>query len=161
MPSADPLAQLRDIHLPEPITWWPPAYGWWLLLALVCLALALSVGYCVGRYRANRYRRDAIAELDALFSNHSDSAELVAGTSALLKRAAIQASGEPCRPLHGESWLAFLLQHCPACSKSALAPIGAAQYQPLATIDSNALYKHARLWLRKHKGSAAQTGSQN
>ena len=30
----DPLAQLRDIHLPEPILWWPLAPGWWVLIVL-------------------------------------------------------------------------------------------------------------------------------
>ena len=28
----DPLAELRDIHLPPEIGWWPPAYGWWILI---------------------------------------------------------------------------------------------------------------------------------
>ncbi|MBV1912177.1 MAG: DUF4381 domain-containing protein, partial [Cycloclasticus sp.] len=29
---------LRDIHLPDAITWWPPAIGWWLLLAVIIVA---------------------------------------------------------------------------------------------------------------------------
>lgn len=33
---------LRDIHLPEPVSWWPPAPGWWMLLIVACaLAAAL------------------------------------------------------------------------------------------------------------------------
>ena len=38
MNTPDPLAQLRDIHLPEPVSWWPPAPGWWLM-ALVAVVL--------------------------------------------------------------------------------------------------------------------------
>jgi len=33
--------QLRDIHLPDAISWWPPAIGWWILLALILLSLYL------------------------------------------------------------------------------------------------------------------------
>ena len=33
----DNLPELRDIHLPEGVSIWPPAYGWWLILAVVVL----------------------------------------------------------------------------------------------------------------------------
>ena len=39
MNTPDPLAQLRDIHLPEPVSWWPPALGWWLVAMTVMTLL--------------------------------------------------------------------------------------------------------------------------
>jgi hypothetical protein len=43
--NGDPLAQLRDWHLPDPIQWWPPAPGWWISAA-VFLALLLLGDRC-------------------------------------------------------------------------------------------------------------------
>ena len=50
---------LRDIHLPGPIGWWPPAPGWWLVAALVLVAVAL---YGVHYYRG-RHKRAALRAL--------------------------------------------------------------------------------------------------
>ncbi|HAD08873.1 MAG TPA: hypothetical protein DCF62_05290 [Porticoccaceae bacterium] len=50
--NSDPLAQLRDIHLPEAIGWWPPAPGWWLLTLLLIAAL----GYALWWWRRRRAR---------------------------------------------------------------------------------------------------------
>ena len=33
---------LRDIHLPDAVSWWPPAIGWWLL-AIIIVALAYGI----------------------------------------------------------------------------------------------------------------------
>ena len=33
----DNLPELRDIHLPDGVSIWPPAYGWWFILAAVIL----------------------------------------------------------------------------------------------------------------------------
>ena len=43
--APNPLDQLRDIHLPEPISWWPPAPGWWILAVASCALLAWILKY--------------------------------------------------------------------------------------------------------------------
>ncbi|MEC7549612.1 MAG: DUF4381 domain-containing protein, partial [Pseudomonadota bacterium] len=38
MDSEELLAQLADIHLPAEISFWPPAFGWWILALLLLVA---------------------------------------------------------------------------------------------------------------------------
>ncbi len=72
----DPLAQLRDIHLPDPISWWPPAPGWWVL-AVVVLALLFfmtrkvrhTVQYHVSQ---GKYRNEAIDAIEHCFQTYRD-----------------------------------------------------------------------------------------
>ena len=111
MNTPDPLAQLRNIHLPEPVSWWPPAPGWWLV-ALVTAALLVVGGRALLKYiRENRYRKVALAELRRLQEQrqrytHRDLLERLA---ALLRRVAIQGCGrQQVASLAGERWLRFL-----------------------------------------------------
>ena len=61
--ESDPLAQLRDIHLPDTISWWPLAPGWWVLIILLGLVTGWIIVKAVQRKRANLYRRQAFAKL--------------------------------------------------------------------------------------------------
>ena len=63
---ANPLDQLRDIHLPEPISWWPLAPGWWLLIIAAVVLAAWLVVHLYNRYNAGLYRRQALKKLDQL-----------------------------------------------------------------------------------------------
>ncbi|MEX0976961.1 MAG: DUF4381 domain-containing protein [Woeseia sp.] len=54
---------LRDLHLPEAIDWWPPAPGWWLLAALLMLALGYRLFRAWQAWQRNAARRAALAEL--------------------------------------------------------------------------------------------------
>jgi len=114
--ASDPysLDQLHDIIEPAAISWWPPATGFWLLLALVlvwCLAIALRSWI---RYQRNTYRREALAQLHKIVprlhaadSRNSALAEI----AQLLKRVALTTCArEKVAALTGNSWLAFLDQ---------------------------------------------------
>jgi hypothetical protein len=62
----DPLAQLRDIHLPEPILWWPLAPGWWVLIILLLGTFTWLAIKAMQGYQANLYRRQAQQKLSLL-----------------------------------------------------------------------------------------------
>ena len=61
----DMLNQLRDIHAPPAVAWWPPAPGWWVWVGVALLIVVLLVVFYRRRHRRpNRgLRSDALVEL--------------------------------------------------------------------------------------------------
>ena len=103
---------LRDLHLPEPISWWPLAPGWWLLIALAIVGLVyLSRIYLRARARGAA-RRHALRQLDALtaeFEQHRDAVALSGGISELLRRTMLAyAPRKEIAGLTGDAWLEWL-----------------------------------------------------
>lgn len=106
------LSQLRDIHLPAPVSWWPPAPGWWLLLAILLLAV-IGIGVRYRRRQRNAWRRSALAELARLRQQYqslpSAPQPVVSELSVLMRRVAISRFPlEEAAKLSGEQWLEFL-----------------------------------------------------
>ena len=104
---------LRDIHLPGPIGWWPPAPGWWMVAVLVLIGLAL---YGVIYYRA-RHKRAALRAVTRVRAALEEGAEPVACLqflSTILRRFAMTSAARGASPaldvagLIGERWLEFL-----------------------------------------------------
>lgn len=104
---------LRDIHLPDPISWWPPAPGWWLLLGLLLVLVALSFLFS-HLWRRGRLRREARAVLEQIqnrYAQQGDGQQLAVDLSVLLRRIAI--SRYPQAEVAGltdAEWLGFLDQ---------------------------------------------------
>ncbi|MBF0160770.1 MAG: DUF4381 domain-containing protein [Magnetococcales bacterium] len=118
MDNTAPDLDLRDIHLPDPLSWWPPAPGWWMVLGLVA-TVALLGGLFRWHQKKHRLRKAALAELDRLVADyeiHQDSHRLTGDLSALLRRVCLSspfAGLSVTRPpglagLSGMAWLHFL-----------------------------------------------------
>lgn len=103
---------LRDLHLPEPIGWWPLAAGWWLLIALVAAGLCWFLWRAWRRWRRASARRIALAELkqlSAAYEQDGNAVQLARGLSALTRRAMLAyAPRSDVAGLTGEAWLAWL-----------------------------------------------------
>lgn len=85
------LEQLRDIHLPEAVHWWPPAPGWWIL-ALLLLTLIVWLGsYLLTRHRRLYFHAESQDLLKQSWQDYKadqDDRQFIETTLALLRRAA-------------------------------------------------------------------------
>ena len=152
--TQDPLAQLRDIHMPTAIDTWPPAPGWWFLAALLLIALGAALFWLYRNWRANRYRREALAELESLRSEFGGApVAYLEHYSALLKRVALtRYSREQVAGLTGESWTLFLDR----TGGTQEFTMGAGQalisgaYEKDSNADITSLHRITEHWIRRH-----------
>ncbi|MCB1843195.1 MAG: DUF4381 domain-containing protein [Halioglobus sp.] len=103
---------LRDLHLPEPIGWWPLAPGWWLLIALAAAGLCWLLWRAWCQWRRAAARRVALAELGRLAAAYQQDGNAVAlarHLSALTRRTMLAyAPRTDIAGLTGEAWLSWL-----------------------------------------------------
>jgi membrane protein implicated in regulation of membrane protease activity len=159
MQSADPLAQLHDILLPPAISWWPLAWGWWLLLALLAGCAAFAIYIWRRRKKRARYRLLALQELALInerYRQQNDSAEYLQQLTILLRRTAL--SAQPRRfpvDIKGEAWLHWLDNYCPQARGEFTRGSGrvllTGPYEARPVIDADALATLVRLWLQEHR----------
>ncbi|MEP9321221.1 DUF4381 domain-containing protein [Pseudomonas sp. LABIM340] len=160
---APDLRQLQELPLPPLPSYWPPAWGWWVLLMALIVVAALLGLRRYQRWRSQQYRREALAQLDLLTQQAPEQRRELA---ALLKRCALSIPALRNRraeitTLNGPAWQAFLQRHCPRPLASDLAErlaqlayVPAAQLQRWPQADWDALFAQARLWLEAHRVAA-------
>ncbi|MFT6092172.1 MAG: hypothetical protein ACJA2Q_000054 [Pseudohongiellaceae bacterium] len=125
MDSEELLAQLADIHLPEPVNFWPPAPGWWILatLLLIMIAWIISKGFIISNRR--KIKAQALVELDRCYSSYVSELENESGSDAnrsklsyaneansVLKRVAlVHFPGAAVAGLGGPEWVRFIREN--------------------------------------------------
>jgi hypothetical protein len=154
------LERLRGYHLPEPVSWWPPAPGWWALAFLVLALLVAAVHWMASRHRRRAAARAARAELDALcaaYGRDGDAGAFARALSRLLRRFALaRFPRRRVAGLSGEEWLAFLDAHGGGgrFREGAGRVLAQAPYRPLSDpgrdLPVDELSALARDWIRRN-----------
>lgn len=154
MPEQDPLAQLRDIHLPEAIGAWPPAPGWWILAIALIALLVVAVRRFRQYIQQKRYRKLALQQLHQMRDLQQQPIHYVQAINQLLKRTALAAKpGDNIAGLSGDTWLAFL-DHSgktTAFTQGQGKVLGQGPYSPsLPDINIDSLTTLVRDWIKHH-----------
>lgn len=153
--SQDPLAQLRDIRLPDAVGLWPLAPGWWLLIIVALGALIAGVIYLRRRHRGNAFKREAIKQLQQLDAvRERDGLAYVQQLNALLKQTALTVHPRAnVASLSGKQWLHYLDQHSSGQNdfvNGAGQCLADAPYRPqLASAELQALRQLAEQWIKQ------------
>jgi hypothetical protein len=150
--ATNPLDQLRDIHLPEPISWWPLAPGWWFVIIGGCLFLGWLIKLCCRHYSARLYRRQALRKLKQLTS--IEGPQQLRELFELLKQTAI--SAYPNHYPASQSIAPFICFMQNSCDKPVFnwlsADMDKVLYSasPLKSHEINELFADAKTWIKRH-----------
>jgi len=103
---------LRDLHLPDPVGWWPLAPGWWFILLLVAGGLAYLAWLGIKKWHHNAPRRFALRQLahyENEYLQHRNPVTLGQQLSELLRRSMLAyAPRANVAGLTGDAWLQWL-----------------------------------------------------
>lgn len=150
--NPNPLDQLKDIHLPTDVNWWPLAPGWWALALVVLLSLLFL--WKVWRKARNRSQRhkQIMSAVDGLeLDDNLDGREWLAALSALLRRLAINIDGrKESAGLVGQEWLAYLDKHgnTQEFTQGVGKVLASSPYQKSVAYDRTELLALTRNWLK-------------
>ena len=154
--QGDPLAGLIEIPLPQEVSLWPQTWPLRMAIVLVAVLTVLAIWRFAHHYRANRYRREALSELDRMrWTTDAAPDRLAAQLSLLVRRTALGAfPRETIAPLIGNAWLAFLDRSYGGdeFSRGAGRWLVSAPYQQTAPgrDELNALRGLVDRWIRRH-----------
>lgn len=126
----DPLSQLNDIIAPEPITWWPLAWGWYIVIAIVLAALGGAIYFLIKRHQTLKAKKETVNLLKALHDEPHPQ-KVVKQTNEILKRAALAyAPRDMIARLSGDKWLNVINHWAPSEQHQISKEFAALAYQP-------------------------------
>lgn len=143
---------LKELPLPEPVSWFPATAGW---LVVGAVLLAILGGLAWWRWRAwqrEQYRRDALTRIDAM----RGADEALARLPLVLRSTALAAfPREEVAGLRGGAWVAWLNENGGRFDPADAKRLDLLPYDPCAVSDltpdvAARLLDASRAWVKGH-----------
>ena len=153
MSIENPLVNLKDIHLPPPVSFWPPAPGWWILAVLLISSLFFGGVWFYRLHKKRKPKNEALRilkDLQILYQNSQDEVASLRNLSNLLRRTALTFyDNDVVASLQGSSWLEFLDKtgKTKEFSQGAGKVLGYEVFQQKVNPDMNALFPLVKKWI--------------
>jgi len=170
------LNQLADIRLSDPVGWWPPAPGWWLLAALLLAGLWFGGRWALAFWRRRRNCRQALLELERVFddfaaadASQADVSKLrcVNAVNSVLRRVALTHFPDPSvAGLGGADWVRFLRANgnSTQLDRELARALSEGRFQPSLAVDTDRLEAFSQEWIRsiylRRRGNRQQPRNQ-
>jgi Domain of unknown function (DUF4381) len=173
MDSEELLAQLADIHLPEPVSYWPPAIGWWILGAIALVLLIILFRQFARMRRQQKICQYAVAELQRCYDSysHADPAAIeqskldyVNQFNTVVRRVALvhfpQAN---VASLDGASWVDFIRQkgESSLMTEEIAKALQYGRFQTKCEVDVDAMQHFGEQWIESLYKGGSKTAQGN
>ncbi len=147
--QANILSQLKDIQTPEPIGWWPLAWGWYVVFGLLLVGLIVFIRYWQRRKRQLVIKKAALIAM-AKIENEPLPMTTVRCINDILKRAVLgYAQRQDVANITGEQWANILNDLAPEDAQISPNLLNLA-YQPKCSAkDADEYFQQAQTWIQK------------
>ncbi|KTD76360.1 DUF4381 domain-containing protein [Legionella waltersii] len=154
MANTEPLAQLKDIHLPDPVGWWPLAPGWYVLVVIALLFFFGLFVYLMKRHVNSLPKKQALRLLQNYKEQYAKdkNAQLAsARVSELLKRVAlVYYPRMDVASMHGDTWIQFLNKTAKGVDfKPVNTMLSETPFKQSETINVQPLIVRAEKWIKQ------------
>ena len=150
--NQDPLAALRDVHLPLAVSWWPPAPGWWVILFIILALLALLFWHILltrNIRQVSRQANIALEQIEYRFLSSENTEEAFRELSILTRKVVLTLCDDSrVAGLRGKNWVSFL-NHIAASHLKNLEMLIVYPYLKQVEADPLLLVDDLRKWMKK------------
>jgi hypothetical protein len=150
----DPLDALPPLMLPNPISWWPPTLGWWIVAAIFILSCWAGYRLIKKHWQRRQKRLQLLTALDVIYAEYQQDGNInryLLQTNELLRRCCKHYyAGQVILNQTGLAWLAQLdrlvARPCLNCVQGQQLLL---HYQATPNVDVTRLQKLVRQWIQQ------------